>query len=94
MKKLILAALILIPFSVQADESPCPYVLEVAESIMMARQAEVPIRVVLELAEGKLATTMVHQAYVLSPKSTEEGKLRQRIEFGNMWFLACLKATK
>lgn len=94
MKKLALVALLLTPFSAQADMEVCSALSALAETIMEARQDGMPMRDVLNMAEEHGLSVMVHQAYVQPSMSSEEGKLRQRSEFGNKWMLVCLGERK
>ena len=79
----------------QTTHQRCSVISELAEVIMNARQAGVPMRTTMELAgEDKASQAMVSQAYSQPLWSSEEYKIRAATEHANKWYLACIRADQ
>ena len=101
MKKLFLGLVltfILINTSYASDDDFCTSILEVAETVMEARQSGVGILEVLEGANKggpikSLLTEMVENAYSIPYYPTEKEQENVIREFGIKYYLFCIKVA-
>ena len=70
----------------------CPKIAQLSRSVMTARQAGVPMRQVMELAESDVTVSMVTEAYGYSAYSIQENKDRAIQDFEDTWYLRCVKS--
>jgi len=95
MKKLLIAALILIPISAHCAEDwqeNCEVVGDLAYAIMHARQQGAPLPAIMEVAaDDELSRKMVADAYDLPKYTLDESKAEAADEFRDKWYLDCYK---
>jgi hypothetical protein len=101
MKKIILIFLVL-TFSVTlvfgSDKQRCTDISELAEIVMKKRQANVPIRTIMEVNQNKvdprhqdMVEQMILDAYEWPLMNLDKNKQTYIIKFGNKWYLKCIK---
>ena len=92
MKRLILAAALLMPLSATAEErSVCEMVTEESNLIMQARQAGVPLKDTLKHYEsGPAFKQIILDAYKIPAMPNEELKRKYIQRFEDKWLLHCL----
>lgn len=78
-----------------AQKKECSGQSEVAEKIMEGRQAGVPMRKMIDLAEGdQLLELMVKWAYDEPGYSSDQMQRRSATKFGNRQYRLCLDASE
>lgn len=95
MKKILLALMLSIP-SFASAEIPmsefCPKIAELASTVMKARQAGVPMRKMMELAESDVTVGIVTGAYGYSAFTVPEVQDKVIQDFEDLWYLKCVKS--
>ena len=97
MKKILLALTLTLTLpTFAAAEVPmsefCPKIEQLSRSVMTARQAGVPMRKVMEIAESDVTVSMVTEAYGYSAYSIQENRERAIQDFEDQWYLRCVKS--
>lgn len=80
------------------DKNFCKDVSKIAETIMKKRQANVSIRLLMDVTENKkdspfknVVEKMIIEAYEFPLMMLDENKQTAIIKFGNKWYLNCVK---
>ena len=97
MKKILLALTLTLTLpTFAAAEVPmsefCPKIAQLSRSVMTARQAGVPMRKVMEIAENPVTVSMVTEAYGQSVYNTPEIKERVIQDFEDQGYMKCVKS--
>jgi len=97
---LIVAMLVLtsVPVMAEGELLSCKEVSDLASTMMECRQNGVPIAELLSYVDTKemadirsSVTAIAIEAYEEPNWSTEEFKKKSVVEFGNRWYMLCLK---
>lgn len=98
MKKLVLtltlAALTTSAFAAAAEvpmSETCPQIAEVARVTMLARQAGVPLRSMMEIVKNPITVDIITEAYSSPAYSTSEVQEKTIQNFEDRWYLKCVK---
>lgn len=96
MKKITLILALLTSPTFASAEIPmtefCPKISQLARSVMTARQAGVPMRQAMEIAESDVTVHVVTDAYGYSAFTLPEFQEKVIQEFEDSWYLKCVKS--